>query len=70
MIESVYLGLNLVLSAKIPYRALCEGFFVSSVSKNVTKTAFRGLLTGVWRFTSVKTLEKCTPTIAPDAQPL
>ena len=26
---------NLVLSAKIPYRALCEGFFVKSGPKNV-----------------------------------
>ena len=36
MIEHVYLGHNLVLSAKIPYRAFCEGFFVKSVTKNVT----------------------------------
>ncbi len=28
---------NLVLSAKIPYRAFCEGFFVKSVQKNVPK---------------------------------
>ena len=26
---------------KIPYRAFCEGFFVSSVSKSVTKMGFR-----------------------------
>ena len=45
--------MHLVLSAKIPYRAFCEGFFVSSVSKSVTKMAFRGLLTCTWRFTPV-----------------
>ena len=50
MIEHVYLGHNLVLSAKIPYRAFCEGFFVSSVTKNVSKSLFRGLLTCTWRF--------------------
>ena len=33
---------NLVLSAKIPYRAFCEGFFVKSVPKNVPKIRFRG----------------------------
>ena len=28
-------GVSIVLSAKIPYRALCEGFFVKSGPKNV-----------------------------------
>ena len=28
---------NLALSAKIPYRAFCEGFFVNSGPKNVPK---------------------------------
>ena len=28
---------NLVLSAKIPYRAFCEGFFVKSVPKKCPK---------------------------------
>ena len=46
---------NLVLSAKIPYRAFCEGFFVFGVSKSVTKTGFLGHLTGVKRFVHIGT---------------
>ena len=30
----------LILSAEMPCRAFCGGFFVSSVSKSVTKTVF------------------------------
>ena len=47
--------MHLVLSAKIPYRAFCEGFFVSGVSKSVTKTGFLGPLTGVKRFVHIGT---------------
>ena len=32
-----YINLNVALSAKIPYRAFCEGFFVNSGPKNVPK---------------------------------
>ena len=37
-IATAYGRRNLVLSAKIPYRALCEGFFIKSGPKNIPKT--------------------------------
>ena len=46
---------NLALSAETPYRTLCKGFFVSSVTNSVSESSLLVVLTGVKRLTYLST---------------